>query len=316
MAAFLAFTVSLMVLAARPLDSLLPLVGAQEGAQPSVFGAQIHMRDPFILPYGSIYYLVGTTGDTWGTEGGGFEAYTSLDLVRWTPRGQVLAPDLDRSWASYQFWAPELYERGGRFYLFYSGKTDATRRGTGVAVSESPLGPFRNLSKTALTPAEWECLDGHLFRDADGAEWLIFVHEWVQCEVGEMWIQRVAADYKSLVGERHLLFRGASAPWTSNVIDGPLMVLHDGRYYLFWSSFNDRDGYCTGYAVADRLLGPYTQSQEPVIAHDGGHNCVFRGRDGRLYTSYHRPNSTPDERVRVSVLEFSDGSWRLGEDVR
>ncbi len=285
---------------------------ADEGGPRTMLASDIHMRDPFILPCDGQYYLVGTTGDAWGAQGGGFEVYTSADLVHWTPRGQVMAPDNDRSWAAYQFWAPEMYARDGRFYLFYSGKTDTTRRGTGVAVSDSPLGPFRNVSQRPLTPPDWECLDGHLFRDADGTEWFIFVHEWVQCEVGEMWIQRIAEDYSSLVGDRRMLFRGRSAPWNNHVIDGPMMVVRDGTYHLFWSSFNDRDGYCTGVAAADDLLGPYTQSEAAVIGQDGGHNCVFRGFDGKLYTSFHRPNATPEERVRIAELVFDGGKWRLG----
>jgi arabinan endo-1,5-alpha-L-arabinosidase len=276
---------------------------------------EIHMRDPWIMPYEETYYLVGTTGDTWGTEGGGFHGFTSTDLVNWEPHGPILEEDEPPTWAAYQFWAPELYEREGRFYLFYSGKTDNTRRGTGVAVSDSPLGPFRNLSDRPLTPPEWECLDGHLFRDADGTEWFIFVHEWVQCKVGEMWAQRIAPDYSTLVGERHVLFRGHDAPWSNHVIDGPMMVLEGGKYHLFWSSFNDRDGYCCGVARAQSVLGPYTQSTDPVVANDGGHNCVFRGFDGKWYTSFHRPNKTPDERVKVYGLEPRDGVWRLGEAV-
>ncbi len=294
---------------------LLRAPAGPEGGKTAVLSSDIHMRDPWIMPYQGTYYLVGTTGDTWGKEGGGFEGYTSTDLIHWTSQGPILQFDDPPTWAAYQFWAPELCERDGRFYLFYSGNTDNTRRGTGVAVAEAPMGSFRNLSDRALTPPEWECLDGHLFRDAGGGEWLIFVHEWVQCKIGEMWAQRIAPDYTHLVGERHLLFRGQEASWSNHVIDGPMMVRHEGKYHLFWSSFNPRDGYCCGVAVADALLGPYTQYQEPVIARDGGHNCVFQGFDGAFYTSFHRPNRTPGERVKVYRLEFSDGLWRLGAEV-
>jgi hypothetical protein len=67
--------------------------------------------------------------------------------------------------------------------------------------------------------------------------------------------------------------------------------------------------------VANELLGPYTHSAEPVIRSDGGHNCVFEGFDGKLYTSFHRPNKTPDERVRIVELLYANGQWRTAEDV-
>lgn len=288
-------------------------LGTVWGDDEVLLTGQIHMRDPWVLPYDGIYHLIGTTGDAWGKEGGGFIGYRSTDLVHWTVTGQALPAEGKPAWADYHFWAPELYERDGRFFLCFSGKTDHSCRGTGMAVSDSPLGPFRPLSDMPLTPPDWECLDGQLFRDTDGTEWFLFVHEWVQAPLGEMWIQQISPDYTQLVGERHLLFRGEDAPWSNKVIDGPMMVAEDGKYHLFWSSFNDRDGYCCGVATADSLLGPYTQSPEPVIRDDGGHNCVFRGFDGQLYTSFHRPNNTPDERVRIQKLEYVDGKWVLGE---
>ncbi|MGQ9732595.1 MAG: family 43 glycosylhydrolase [Candidatus Zipacnadales bacterium] len=287
----------------------------QQGDDRAMLASDIHMRDPWVMPYEGRYYLVGTTGDTWGRGGGGFVGYSSTDLVHWQCHGPVLEFDDPPTWAAYQFWAPELYERDDCFYLCYSGKTDHTRRGTGIAVSNSPTGPFRNLCDRPLTPPEWECLDGHLFRDTDGTEWLIYVHEWVQCEVGEMWVQRIANEYTRLMDKRHFLFRGHEAPWSNHVIDGPMMVTHDGKYHLFWSSFNARDGYCTGVATADSLLGPYVQSAEPVIGADGGHNCVFRGFDGKYYTSFHRPNKTPDERVVIHELIYREGEWILGAAV-
>lgn len=276
-----------------------------------MLASEIHMRDPWVLPHDRAYYLIGTTGDTWGREGGGFLCYTSPDLVEWTPQRQVLQLDDPPTWAAYQFWAPEMVARDGRFLLFYSSKTDRTRRGTGVAAADSPLGPFRNLSARPLTPLEWECLDGHLYRDRDGSEWFIFVHEWVQCVVGEMWAQRIAPDYTELVGERHFLFRGQEAVWSNHVIDGPMMVRDDAGDHLFWSSFSAQEAYCCGVAHAETLLGPYTQSAGPVIGRDGGHNCVFRGFDGQLYTSFHRPNATPEERVCIERLGYAGGVWRV-----
>ncbi|MDI9602029.1 MAG: family 43 glycosylhydrolase [Armatimonadota bacterium] len=279
----------------------------------------IHMRDPWIMPHEDRYVLIGTTGDAWGVEGGGFAVFTSTDLREWTPHGQALELDDPPTWAAYQFWAPEMVERNGRFYLFYSGNSDHTRRGTGVATADGPLGPFRNLSNRPITPLEWECLDGHLFRDLDGAEYLIYVHEWVQCTIGEMWIQPIAEDYTALVGESTLLFKGGDAAWSNEVIDGPMMVVRDGRYHLFWSSFNphttEGGAYCVGVATSDSLLGPYVQSETPLVVGDGGHNCVFEGPEGRLYTCFHAPNRSPDERVRIHELLYEHGAWRLGPAV-
>jgi len=306
---------SLLLVTLIVIAGALQMHSLAQGADTAMLADDIHMRDPWVMPYEDTYYMIGTTGDTWGKEGGGFHCLTSADLIHWTDRGQVLEFDAPPTWVAYQFWAPEMVARKGKFWLFYSGNSDETRRGTGVAVSASPTGPYKNVADRALTPPDWECLDGHLFVDADGGEWLIYVHEWVQCKIGEMWAQRISADYTQLIGEPHFLFRGKDAGWSNHVIDGPMMVVRDGKYHLFWSSFNDRDGYCCGVATADSLLGPYTQSADPVIANDGGHNCVFKGFDGKLYTSFHRPNGTPHERVWIVELEYEDSAWSLGDAV-
>jgi hypothetical protein len=42
---------------------------SQPGGTPTMLASEIHMRDPWIMPYNGTYYLVGTTGGTWGKRG-------------------------------------------------------------------------------------------------------------------------------------------------------------------------------------------------------------------------------------------------------
>jgi arabinan endo-1,5-alpha-L-arabinosidase len=273
----------------------------------------IHIRDPHILAHDGYYYLYGTSRACWDTKGDGFDAWYSDDLVHWQFHGSVYDRPADATWNQYNFWAPEVYERGGRFYMYYAAKSDTTRRALGVAVSDSPLGPFLDCPYNPITPPEWECLDATLYTDPQGKSWLFWVHEWVQAPVGEMYVQPLAEDLMRFDGEKTFLFGANEASWANPVIDGPSLLVHEGRYYLMWSSFW-KEGYCGGYAVADNLLGPYTQSAEPIITGDGGHNSWFVGPDGKtLYTSYHRPNKSPDERLCIDRLYF-DGAGNLRVD--
>jgi len=155
-----------------------------------------------------------------------------------------------------------------------------------------------------------ECLDGHPFVDKDGQSYLIYSHEWQQCENGEIIIQRMPDDWSRLEGEAKLLFRAADVPWTERinaysksgfVTDGPCMLLHDGVYYLMWSSIG-KDGYCVGCATANSVEGPYRHYPQPLLNMDGGHNCCFRGLNGEMYTSFHMPNSSPYERLMIKKL--------------
>ena len=224
---------------------------------------EIWIRDPNIIHYNGTYYMTGTT------TGDGFLGYSSTDLVHWEAQGYIYQRNSSSIWALQYFWAPEMVYKNGSFFLFFTANSSTYKRATGVAIADNPMGPYTDLCTNPLTPPEWECLDGHLFTDNDGKEYLIFVHEWTDAEFGEMWMQEISSDYTSLVGEKTYLFKGTDASWSNIVVDGPSMLYKDGIYYLFWSSFGKR-GYNVGYAYADELNGPYFQSKHVVIQDDGG----------------------------------------------
>ncbi|MEX2682032.1 MAG: family 43 glycosylhydrolase [Candidatus Sigynarchaeota archaeon] len=267
----------------------------------------IWIRDPNILYHNGTYYMTGTTDP-----GGGFLGYSSIDLVTWTPLGRIYNRNASSTWALFDFWAPEQVYKDGKFYLFFSGKTATTNRSTGVAVATSPRGPYIDLCATPLTPPEWNCLDGHRFRDDDGSEYFIYSHEWVDFPSGngEFWIQPLADNFTMLTGNKTFLFRGHDASWSGGVTDGPSMLKYDGMYYLFWST--SKGDYRCGYAIAQHVLGPYTQSLNPTIVNDGGHSTWFRrGGTGELLITYHQPNAGGKERARIDHLCLSAQQWIL-----
>ncbi|NMC04714.1 MAG: family 43 glycosylhydrolase [Candidatus Lokiarchaeota archaeon] len=306
---FLAFAafLSVSMVAASIVAACVPFVHRAGAAGLTL--DQIPIRDPNIMYYDGTYYMTGTTA--WD----GFLGFSSTDLVTWTSLGHIYTRNASSTWALLEFWAPEQVYKDGKFYLFFSGKTGVTNRATGVAVATSPAGPYVDLTSHPLTPPEWNCLDGHLFRDDDGCEYFIYSHEWVDFSsgAGEFWIQPIAPDYTSLVGEPTYLFRGGDAAWSGGVTDGPSMLEHEGVHYLFWSS--GHGGYQCGYAWSRDVLGPYTQSLNPVISDDGGHSTWFR-RDGtgELLITYHQPNGGGMERARIDRLCFTRGTWLLCKD--
>jgi len=165
--------------------------------------AEIHLRDPFVLPLAEEgrYYLYGTTDpDCWQGKGVGFDAYRSADLEHWEGPFPVFRPPTG-FWADRNYWAPEVHRYGGRFFMFASFKAEGVCRGTQALVADSPLGPFLPHSAGPLTPRDWECLDGTLFVDEAGDPWLVFCHEWVQVHDGEMCAMRLSADLSRAIGE-------------------------------------------------------------------------------------------------------------------
>ncbi len=187
-------------------------------------------------------------------------------------------------------------------------------RGTQLLRASRPQGPFEPWSEGPVTPDGWQCLDGTLHVDDEGA-WLVFCHEWVQCGDGEICALGLTDDLRAGAGEASLLFRASEAPWVTGplVTDGPFLHrLPDGQLLMLWSSMGAR-GYAMGLArsTTGSVLGPWVQDDEPIWAEDGGHGMVFRALDGQLHLTLHTPNETPRERAVLLPLAESGGSLRL-----
>ena len=77
----------------------------------------INIRDPFVLVHEGAYYLYGTRGATCWGPADGFDVYVSRDLDNWD--GPFVCFHNDGSfWADRNYWAPEVHEYRGAFYMF------------------------------------------------------------------------------------------------------------------------------------------------------------------------------------------------------
>ncbi|OBZ10990.1 glycoside hydrolase family 43 protein [Bacillus sp. FJAT-26390] len=194
---------------------------------------QIRIRDPYILvsEQEQCYYLYGTTDDNvWSGPGTGFDTYKSTDLEQWDGPYPAFRPAAG-FWADHHFWAPEVYFHKDSYYMFASFKSEDKRRATQILKADGPLGPFEPISSTPVTPPEWECLDGTLHIDENGAPWMVFCQEWVQVKDGKMCAIPLTEDLSEAAGEPIALFAASEAPWTVAggeeknvyVTDGPFL---------------------------------------------------------------------------------------------
>jgi len=283
--------------------------------------SDIQIRDPFILPVPGEgrYYLFGTTDkNAWSGSGHSFECYRGRDLEDWEGPITAFRPP-GNFWATTQFWAPEVHEYAGKFYMFASFKADGVCRGTQILVSEKPEGPYAPLTSNPVTPPGWECLDGTLHVDEGGYPWMVFCHEWLQINDGTICAMKLSQDLKCAEGEPVLLFHGSDAAWArphqpgKYVTDGPFIHrATDGSLLMLWSS-TGKEGYAMGIAKSanGRITGPWKHVSEPIYGKDGGHGMIFKTFEGQLMMTLHRPNNTPDERpVFMKIRECNGGLER------
>ena len=99
---------------------------------------------------------------------------------------RVVVLENDRDWEAHLVEGIWVVQRADRFYLFYSGNDFSTPEyGTGVAVADSLLGPYRKMERPLLrSTAEWAG-PGHpsVAEGPDGAPWL-FLHAFVPGQAG------------------------------------------------------------------------------------------------------------------------------------
>ena len=278
----------------------------------------INIRDPIVILKDGKYYMYGTRAANFGKETGGFDVYVSDDLENWSdpiPCFDSNAYGLNSS----VNWAPEVHEYKGAYYMFATFTRENGMRGTFALKSDSLLGPFKPHSEGALTPYDWECLDGTLFVSDSGKPYLIFCHEHTQIIDGTIDFVALSDDLTRAEGDVTTLFRASESGYAEEltcikhfITDGPYMYRSKtGELFMLWSSFiNDQYAECL-VKFTDGTLSENFVHLEPLIRNDGGHGMIFRGKDG-LYLTYHTPNTKGSERPSFRKLIDNGDSLSVG----
>lgn len=104
---------------------------------------------------GGTYYVYCTSGYI---NTAGIEVWRSRNLTDWECLGPAFMPDVDANWAYKGFWAPQcIYDpEFKKYYMFYSAPwgSNSTLRYDSCCVSDSPEGPFVEITSDSKTAAE------------------------------------------------------------------------------------------------------------------------------------------------------------------
>ena len=291
--------------------SLLELVNKSDEPIDVAFG------DPFILydQPTDLYYLYGTGG----TENG-FVAYSSRDLRHWKEAGKVYDGKQAKGWGIKDFWAPEVYAINNKYYMYYSAhwkenpgnKLENYR--IGVAVADSPLGPFIDLTGKPLFDPGYPIIDANVFRDVDNRNYLFYsrccyehpvaseIADWAKSKWGynaieESWVYGIELDssMQNVIGKPVLLIRpparmsDAQSEWESRSVssgeinrrwtEGSFLIHAKGQYYMMYSAnYFAGANYAVGYATAKSPLGSYEKSQtNPIVEKNTDRGGIVSG---------------------------------------
>lgn len=267
----------------------------------------VSFGDPFILKSQGKYYLYGT-GNTAGNKG--FVAYSSDNMKDWKNEGLIYNKNQNKSWGINAFWAPEVYEKDGKFYLFYSAqwKENPTNElenfKIGVAVASTPLGPFIDLDDKPIFDPGYPIIDANVYWendrvflyysrccykhavDSEVAAWAKWKNYFDKIEESWVYVVELKKDFSGTIGEPKVLLTPPQKmnehEWESRSVtskevgrrwtEGSFIFKHDDVYYMMYSSNNfDGENYAIGYATATNPLGPFVKSvSNPILQKDAG----------------------------------------------
>lgn len=274
--------------------------------------------DPFILYWEGKYYIYPTAQHNEKENNladMGYQVYISEDLENWECKGFALHRDDVKGdkW----FWAPEITVRDGKFYMVYTAEEHL-----GIAVADSPLGPFKQQEKKWLS--EERAIDGHFFIDDDGTTYLYYV----RLGRNRIFVAKMSDDLMSIDEENEqFLFGAGDQEWENYdclVAEGPFVIKHNGLYYLTYSSNHTRSPYyAIGYAVSDNPMGPFKKFEgNPILKKTDkivgvGHHSFAKVGENKWICAYHSHFSAEQFRPRVVRLDYAEfvKDEKGGEDI-
>jgi hypothetical protein len=188
---------------------------------------------------------------------------------------------------------------------------DYSKASAGVAVSDTPTGPFTYLD--SFRPNGEMSRDQTLFVDDDGKAYQICSSE----DNATMYIHLLTDDYLKPT-------KTFTRNFEKKYREAPAVFKHHGKYYLLTSGCSGWDPNVADVAVADSMLGEWTPLGNPCVGEDAdktfyGQSTYVQPVIGRpdLYVAlFDRWNKTdlPDSRYIWLPLRFVGGKpeivWR------
>lgn len=254
----------------------LLLTATAFGGNPII--SHIFTADPAAMVYNGRVYLY-TGHDEQTVRGDGFlmkewHVFSSADMVNWTDHGPMLKLS-DFRWAQANAWAGQCIERNGKFY-WYVPMSHQNIEGfaIGVAVADSPTGPFKDARGSALitnnmtrdVTISYDDIDPTVFIDDDGQAYLYWGN--TRCNVIKLKDNMIEVEGSYM-----------DVPGLRGFTEAPYIHKRNGIYYMSYAA-----GYpeTIDYATSNSPLGPWT----------------YRGRINDLI-----PNSPTNHQ---SIIEFNN----------
>jgi xylan 1,4-beta-xylosidase len=283
---FLVLAGLVVVPAPAPIPGAAPQPGGAVTYENPVLGGDY--PDPSVIRVGSDYWATATTSQ-WAPI---FPLLHSTDLVNWRLVGNVFRTP--PSWSAGSYWAPEIAEDRGRFFIYYTARQRNGPLCVAVADADRPQGPYTD--RGPLVCQEVGSIDAAAVRDENGRLYLVWKEDGnSRKRPTPLWAQPLSEDGTKLTGEKQEILRNQT-PWEAHLVEGPFILRRGDWFYMFYSAgacCGRRCDYKLGVARARKLLGPWERHPaNPILAANEhwkcpGHGSLVTDPAGRTFLLYH-----------------------------
>ena len=205
-----------------------------------------------------------------------WRVYSTNDMVNWQDHGSPLALE-SFSWADDRAWASQCIERDGKFFWYICAHSKLSGgMAIGVAVGDSPTGPFRDaIGKPLFENGSWDHIDPTVLIDDNGQAWLM----WGNPQLYYLKLNRDMISYEGELGRIEMTEEAFGAPvmnkrekgkqYKDSYVEGPWLMKKptlqgikkkSKGYYLLYAAGGVPEH--ISYSTAPSPLGPWKYAGE------------------------------------------------------
>lgn len=250
----------------------------------------MYTADPAPMVWNDKVYLYTSHDEdnsTWFTMND-WKLYTTSDMVNWTDHGVALSYKVF-DWASGDAWAAQCIERNGKFFMYLPVTSKINGRpAIGVAVADSPYGPFHDPLGKPLAQTDWGDIDPTVLIDDDGQAYLYWGNpNCYYVKLNEDMISYQGEIVSIPLTEQTFSKRDGDPKRATLYEEAPWLYKRNNLYYLFWAGGPLPEH--LGYSTSSTPEGPWKYGGVVMPAEGGSftnHPGVIDFR-GKTYLFYH-----------------------------
>ena len=223
-----------------------------------------------------------------------WRVYSSADMVNWTDHGSPLSL-ASFSWADGRAWAAQTIKRNGKYYWYVCAHSKLSgAMAIGVAVGDSPTGPFKDAIGKPLADGNWDYIDPTVMLDDDGQAYLCWGNP-------RIYFCKLNKDMVSIDGQVEkipMTAEGFGGPtfserqkgvkYKDSYVEGPWIMKRNKHYYLLYAAGGVPEH--IAYSMAKKPFGPWKYMGEVMPLSNTGsftNHCGVADFKGHSYFFYH-----------------------------